>query len=53
MWNEKRKKKIARLVFITEEEKGRRFLDTPMPRAYIEYLAKQDIEVSIVYVRHG
>jgi hypothetical protein len=53
VWNEKRKKKIARLVFITEEEKGRRSLDTPMPRAYIEHLSKQGIDVSIVYVRHG
>lgn len=33
IWNEKRKKKISCLVFITEETYGRPFLDGPMPRA--------------------
>jgi hypothetical protein len=53
VWNQKRKKKLNRLVFITEEECGRRYLDTPMPRAYIEYLASHGLEVSVAYVRHG
>ena len=53
VWNQKRKKKLTRLVFITEEEWGRKYLDTPMPRAYIEYLASHGLEVSIKYVRHG
>jgi len=35
LWNEKRKKKISCLVFITEEKYGRPFLDAAMPRAYI------------------
>jgi hypothetical protein len=54
IWNEKRpKKKLTCLVFITEEEHGRPFLDAPMPRAYIDYLAQQGIRVTVEYVRHG
>lgn len=53
VWNQKRKKKLARLVFITEEVWGRKYLDTPMPRAYIDYLAFHGLEVSVAYVRHG
>jgi hypothetical protein len=51
MWNQKDKKKLTRLVFITEEEHGRPSLDSPMPRAYIRYLALQGLNVSIEYVR--
>lgn len=32
VWNQRRKKAITRLVFITEEVWGRKYLDTPMPR---------------------
>lgn len=53
VWNQKRKKKLNRLVFITEEEWGRKYLDTPMPRAYIDYLDSHGLEVSVAYVRHG
>jgi hypothetical protein len=53
IWNEKRTKRLSGLVFITEEEHGRPFLDAPMPRAYISYLAKQGLNVRIEYVRHG
>ena len=53
IWNEKRRKKISCLVFITEEKYGRPFLDAPMPRAYIKYLAEHGIKVSVEYVRHG
>ena len=53
VWNQKHKRKLTRLVFITEEEWGRKYLDTPMPRAYIEYLMSHGLEVSIEYVRHG
>jgi len=53
IWNEKRKKKISCLVFITEEKFGRAFLDAPMPRAYIKYLAEHGLKVSVEYVRHG
>lgn len=52
VWNQKRKKKLNRLIFITEEEWGRKFLDTPMPRAYIDYLASHGLEVSVAYVSH-
>ena len=53
MWNEKRNKKLSTLVFITEERFGRPFLDAPMPKAYIEYLARHGLTVRIEYVRHA
>jgi hypothetical protein len=53
IWNEMRAKKISSLVFITEEKHGRPFLDAPMPRAYIKYLANLGLDVSVKYVRHG
>jgi len=53
VWNQKRKKKLSSLVFITEEKYGRPFLDAPMPRAYINYLAQEGLKVSVEYVRHG
>lgn len=53
VWNQKRKNKLRRLVFITEEKHGRPFLDAPMPRAYVKYLAQEGLEVRVEYVRHG
>jgi hypothetical protein len=53
IWNEHRKKKLSCLTFITEEKHGKPFLDAPMPRAYIKYLAEHGLKVSIQYVRHG
>lgn len=53
VWNEKRKKKLSSLVFITEEKHGRPFLDAPMPRAYMKYLAEHGLKVSVEYVRHS
>lgn len=50
IWNERHAKKIGRLVFITEGSLGRRHLDSPMPRAYIELLAKAGLEVVVAYV---
>jgi len=52
MWNQHRKKKHSCLTFITEEKHGKPFLDAPMPRAYIKYLAEEGLKVSIAYVRH-
>jgi hypothetical protein len=52
IWNQKRKRKLSSLVFITEEKWGRPFLDAPMPRAYIKYLAELGLKVSVEYVRH-
>ncbi|HEV2340608.1 MAG TPA: hypothetical protein VGS15_02270 [Candidatus Acidoferrales bacterium] len=52
IWNQKRKKKLSKLVFITEEKHGRPFLDAPMPRAYISYLTHEGLNVSVEYVRH-
>src|SRR5215831_19258626 len=45
IWNERRKKKLRRLVFITEEKHGRPFLEAPMPRTYIKYLAQHGLDV--------
>jgi hypothetical protein len=53
IWNERRKKKLSALVFITEERYGRPVLDAPMPRAYINHLAQRGLTVSVEYVRHG
>jgi lipid II:glycine glycyltransferase (peptidoglycan interpeptide bridge formation enzyme) len=53
IWNQKRKKTLSSLVFITDEKHGRPFLDAPMPRAYIDYLAQEGLTVIIEYVRHG
>jgi len=52
MWNQYRNRKLTSLTFITEEIHGKPFLDAPMPRAYIKYLAEQGLDVSIKYVRH-
>jgi hypothetical protein len=52
MWNQRRKRKLETFVFITEEKYGRPFMDAPMPRAYIKYLAEATLSVHIVYVRH-
>ena len=52
MWNERRRQRLSKLVFITDEDHGRRFLDAPMPRAYANYLKTQGLEVTIEYVRH-
>ena len=53
IWNKKRNKKLSRLVFITEEKFGRPFLDAPMPRAFINYVADLGLEVKVEYVHHG
>jgi hypothetical protein len=53
IWNQKRKKKLTGLVFITDEKHGRPFLDAPMPRAYINYLTQDGRKVSVEYVRHN
>jgi hypothetical protein len=53
MWNKHLKRKLTCIVFITEEKYGKPFLDAPMPRAYVKYLAEQGLKVSIAYVRQG
>jgi hypothetical protein len=52
IWNQRHKKKLTALVFITEEKYGRPVFDAPMPRAYIKYLAHDGLMVSVEYVRH-
>lgn len=52
VWNEKREKKIERLVFITEDEWGRKYLDTAMPQAFVQYLGKNGLHVDVAYVKH-
>jgi hypothetical protein len=53
VWNQKRKKTIQRMVFVTEKEWGRKYLDTPMPREYIKYLRSHGLEVEVAYVSHA
>jgi hypothetical protein len=53
IWNRKRKKPIKRLVFITEEGEGRRYLDAPMPREYAQYLSEHGLKVDVAYVFHA
>jgi hypothetical protein len=50
IWNQKRKKKLSGLVFITEEKHGRPFLDAPMPQAYIEFLRTAGLTVTVKYI---
>jgi hypothetical protein len=52
LWNERRKQKLGRLVFITEMQCGRPFLDAPMPRAYIKWLEVHGVLVNLRYVNH-
>jgi hypothetical protein len=51
IWNEKRARKIKRLVFITEESFAKPALDAPMPQAFIGYLRDRGLEVTVAYIR--
>lgn len=53
VWNRKRRKPIIKLVFITEEKWGRKYIDMPMPREYIQHLAEHELLVEVAYVRHA
>jgi len=53
VWNRRHKKSIVRLVFITEEEWGRKYLNAPMPREYVKYLETHGLDVLVEYVRHA
>lgn len=54
LWNERRPNaRLRRLVFITDEENGRRHIDTPMVKAYLVLLAKSGLQVDIEYIRVG
>lgn len=53
LWNERHDDKIRKLVFITEEKWGRRHLDTPMPKAFINFLKGHGLDVEIEYLRIG
>lgn len=52
LWNQKRPRPLKALVFITEEEFGKRYLETAMPTAYIQYLSSLGLQVQVKYVRH-
>lgn len=52
VWNRRRRNAIRKLIFITEEEWGRKHLDMPMPREYINLLAESGLIVEVAYVRH-
>ena len=51
LWNEKRQDKLKKFVFITEEEWGKKLLDTEMPKAFIAYLGKNGMFVEIEYIK--
>jgi hypothetical protein len=49
IWNQKHDKKLSKLIFITEENHGRQFLNAPMPKEYISYLAQTGLTVQVEY----
>jgi hypothetical protein len=51
LWNERHEMKIRKLVFITEETYGRKYLDKPMPKAFIHFLENHGLAVEIEYVQ--
>jgi hypothetical protein len=51
LWNERHVDKIRRLVFITEWSWGRKHLDKPMPKAFISFLKKHDLDVEVEYLQ--
>ncbi len=53
VWNRKRKRLIGKLVFITEKEWGRKYLETPMPREYMKHLESHGFVVEVAYVQHS
>src|SRR5688572_13826810 len=53
VWNQRRKTAITRLIFITEEVWGRKYLNTPMPREYIKYLRTHNLDVDVVYLQYS
>ena len=53
LWNEKRRDKLEKLVFITEEEWGKKYLDTEMPKAFMAYLSRSGLKIEIEYIRHS
>lgn len=53
LWNEERENKIKKLVFITEETEGRRFLDAAMPKAFMKYVSRNGLAVDVAYVNFG
>ena len=49
-WNNTREPKIKRLVFMTEETWGRKYLDTPVVQFFIDAVSMQGVQVYIEYV---
>lgn len=50
LWNKLKKEKIKEMVFITEEEWGKKYIDKPMPNEYIKLLEQQNLKITIVYL---
>jgi len=50
LWNEKRSDKLKKLVFITEDDWGKKYLETEMPKAFITYLARNGLQVEVEYI---
>ena len=55
LWNRKRRaiEMIKKLVFITEEKYGRKYLETAMPQAFIDEMATHGLWVKIEYIKTG
>lgn len=53
LWNEQRPDKIKRLIFITEKEFGSPALEAPMPQGFMQYLARNGLDVEVAYVTRG
>ena len=50
LWNKLKQEKIKEMVFITEEEWGKKYIDKPMPKEYVKLLAEQNLKITIVYL---
>jgi len=50
VWNEKRKLKLTRFVFITEASWGQKYLESPMVRAYRAHLEAHGLTTIITYL---
>jgi hypothetical protein len=53
LWNKNHEKKLLKLVFITDGVHGRKLLEKPMPKAYIDHLKSEGLIVKVAYVNHN
>jgi len=48
-----KEKRLSKLVFITDAVQGRKLLEKPMPKAYIDHLKSSGLIVKVEYVNHN